>query len=305
MNANPQTKSELLLYRILLFGVSILGVIYKMLIDVRIIRPFKNALGKFQGDPKVIVSLTTYGRRTYKVYYTIVSLLRQSYKPDMVILWLDSDNWNDTVLPKSLIKLKESGLTIKYCADLKSYKKLIPALEEYPESIIVTCDDDIYYKRNMLRRLMDAHEKWPNHVIAHRAHQVVYNEKGEIEEYNKWPQEISNMAGKNIFPTSGGGTLYKKDFFYPDMCNVELIKNLCPNADDIWNYFMCLLNDTENVVLPYNGFIYFPLDVFYQTFHKSSNLSKINCGENMNDVQIKGIMDYYHLHVCNNAIVKR
>lgn len=304
MNANPQNKSEILLYKIILFCISMIGEIFKFLIDVHIIRPYKKSLNPYQGAPKVIVSLTTYGRRIKKVHYTIISLLRQSYKPDMVILWLDNDNWNDMNLPKSLLKLKKEGLSIKYCADLKSYKKLIPALQEYPDSIIITCDDDIYYKKNMLQKLMEAHEKWPDKVIAHRAHQITYTDKGELDKYNKWPQEISNMEGHHVFPTSGGGTLYKKEFFHQDMCNVALIRQLCPNADDIWNYFMCLLNNTDNIVLPYKGFIYLPLDVFYQSFHKGSNLSKINCGEDMNDIQIDNIIKYYHLSIEHGKIIR-
>lgn len=304
MNANPQKKSEILIYRIMLFCISIIGELYKLLINLHIIQPFKEPLNDYQGTPNVIISLTTYGRRIRKVHYTIISLLRQSYKPDMVILWLDNDNWNDQNLPKSLLKLNEKGLTIEYCEDLKSYKKLIPALQEYPDSIIVTCDDDIYYKKDMLQRLMEAHEKSPNKVIAHRAHQITYKDNGEMDKYNKWPQEISNMEGVNVFPTSGGGTLYKKEFFHSDMCNVELIKNLCPNADDIWNYFMSFLNNTDNLVLPYNGFIYLPLDVFYQSFHKDSNLSNINCDENMNDNQINNIIEYYHLHINKGKIEK-
>ena len=264
MNANPQKKSGILLYRIMLFSISMIGEIYKLLIDAHIIRPFKESLNPYQGTPNVIVSLTTYGRRIRKVHYTITSLLRQSYKPDMVI----------------------------------------PALQEYPNSIIITCDDDIYYKKNMLQRLMEAHVKWPNKVIAHRAHQIAYTDRGELDKYNKWPQEISNMEGNNVFPTSGGGTLYKKEFFHQDMCNVALIRQLCPNADDIWNYFMCILNNTENIVLPYKGFIYLPLDVFYQSFHKGSNLSSINCDEDMNDVQINNLIKFYHLGVKNGRIEK-
>lgn len=300
MTTNPQKRSEMLVYRIQLLFITLLGEIFKVLIDTHILRP--NKIPQYEhstGKPNVILSLTTYGRRVHNVHYTIISLLRQTYRPDAIILWLDEDNWNDSILPDKLRKLKSLGLTVKYCKDIKSYKKLIPALLEYPESIIVTCDDDIYYRKNMLARLMAAHEKWPNHVIAHRAHQITFNDNGELNEYNMWPQEISNKKGLNIFPTSGGGTLYKKEFFHPDVCKVELIMRLCPKADDIWNYFMGALNNTENVVLPYNGYIYLPLDVFYQTLHKGSSLSDINCSENFNDVQIKAIMSYYGLRVRN------
>lgn len=291
---NPQNKWEMLIYRIQLFFIALLGELYKFLIDIRLLKPYPCPLNK-GSEPNVIVSLTTYGRRTNQVYYTIISLLRQTYKPDMVILWLDEDNWSEANLPKSLLNLRSKGLTIKFCKDLKSYKKLIPSLQEYPNSIIVTCDDDIYYKKDMLKRLMSEHEKCPSKVIAHRAHKITFNSDGNLNSYKEWLQEISNDNGKSVFPTSGGGTLYKREFFHSDVCDEKLIMELAPKADDLWNYFMSLLKNTENMVLPYRGYIYIPLDAFYQLFHKNSNLTNINYNENFNDVQIKRIMNYYHL----------
>ena len=146
---NPQNKLEMLLYRLQLIFISLLGEVYKFLIDMKLLRPDKVSLNKVESEPNLIVSLTSYGRRVDKGYYTIISLLRQTYKPDAIILWLDKDNWDDSKLPKSIQDLKKKGLEVKYCIDLRSYKKLIPALLEYPKSIIVTCDDDIYYKKNM------------------------------------------------------------------------------------------------------------------------------------------------------------
>ena len=290
---NPQNKWEMLNYRIQLFFIA-LGELYKFLIDIHLLKPYSCPLNK-ESESNVIVSLTTYGRRTNQVYYTIISLLRQTYKPNMVILWLDEDNWSEANLPKSLRNLRSKGLTIKFCKDLKSYKKLIPALQEYPNSIIITCDDDIYYKKNMIKRLMIEHEKCPSKVIAHRAHKITFSSDGTLNNYNEWLEEISDDNGKSVFPTSGGGTLYKKEFFHSDVCNEKLIMELAPKADDLWNYFMSLLKNTENIVLPYRGYIYIPMDVFYQLFHKNSNLTSINCNENFNDVQIKRIMNYYHL----------
>lgn len=55
---------------------------------------------------KVIVSLTSYGRRVSDtVYYTLISLLRQTYKPDAIILWLDYENWNDEKIPRRVFNL--------------------------------------------------------------------------------------------------------------------------------------------------------------------------------------------------------
>ena len=270
-----------------------LGELYKLCIRLRIIRPLK--LNKsFDSFPKVIVSLTSYGRRVSRVYYTIISLLRQTFKPDEIILWLDYENWNDSNIPGSLKDLKTYGLNIKYCKDLKSYKKLIPTLVEYPDSLIITCDDDIYYPKNMVERLVNAYKKDPTKIYAHRAHKMTFS-NGKLDKYDLWPEEVSDMEGKDIFPTSGGGTIYSRDLLYSDVCNEELFNKLSPKADDVWNYFMGYLKGTKNVVLPHKGYIYIPLDVFYQALHKGSNLASSNCGESMNDKQIRAVMTYYHI----------
>ena len=249
----------------------------------------------FEGE-RLIVSLTSYGRRVKSVLpFTIISLLRQTYKPDMIILWLDSDNWNDDNLPKKLVKLKQYGLTIKYCKDLKSYKKLIPALEMFPNDIIVTCDDDIFYKKDMLERLMKEYEKDPTRIYVHRAHRLKFSERGELLPYNDWENEISGVAGNLVFPTGVAGCLYNRSLLYKDICREDLFMKLAPKADDVWFFFMEVLQRTPRYVLPYRGYIYIPLDGFYQYFHKEASLAASNCKESQNDVQIRNVMNYYHL----------
>lgn len=292
---NPQNTLELFCYRIKLLFIVFLGELIKSLIDLKVIKPKRQAVTGIKTNPRLIVSLTSYGRRVNLVYYTIISLLRQTVQPDMVILWLDSDNWNVGNLPKSLLQLQKYGLSVKFCKDLKSYKKLIPALEQFPDAMIVTCDDDIYYRKNMVERLVLAYKNDPTKVYAHRAHWISFNGDGSLQSYNNWLEEISADEGFRVFPTSGGGTLYTRNLLYKDMCNSELFMKLSPNADDVWNYFMGFLQNTRNVVLPYKGYIYVPLDVFYQIFHKGSNLSGSNEGQSMNDAQIKSIMDYYKI----------
>ena len=48
-------------------------------------------------------------------------------------------------------------------------------------------------------------------------------------------------------------------------------------------------------MLPDKGYVYIPLDVFYQYIHKEASLSATNCKESQNDPQIRAVMDYYHL----------
>ncbi len=276
--------------------LSIVGELIKLLYRFHFYKPVYGTNVTESRKTKVVVSLTSYGRRVSAVLpYTICSLLRQTYKPDIIILWLDYNNWNERNLPSSIKILKKYGLTIKFCDDIKSYKKLIPALELYPKDIIITVDDDIYYKKNMIERLMREYQKEPSCIYTHRAHKVGFSTDGNLLSYNEWKEEISDEIGRTVFPTGGAGCLYKRSILYKDICNEELFMKLAPNADDVWFYFMEVLQNTPCKVLPYKRYIYFPLDAFYQHFHQGSSLASTNCNKSQNDIQIRAVMNYYGL----------
>lgn len=258
------------------------------------------------GEERVVVSLTSYGRRVNDVLsFSIYSLLNQTYRPDEIVLWLDRDNWSDDNLPKRLVRLKEKGLlTIRYCEDLRSFKKLIPSLEEYPNDVIITVDDDLYYKKDLIECLLEAHKKYPGCVITHRAHRP-HVDGNQFAAYNSWDDCISDETKGLIFPTGGAGCLYKRDFLYEDICRRDLFMKLTPLADDVWFFFMEVLKGTRQVVLKRNGFVYIALDNFYQLFHAHSSLASMNCHENKNDIQIMNVMKYYNLEIKENMIVRK
>lgn len=141
---------------------------------------------------KVIVSLTSYKPRINDVKYTIYSLLNQTFPPDKLILWLDEDSFpqREKNLPRDLLKLRSFGLTIDWCENLRPYKKLIPALEKYPDDIIVTADDDVFYHADWLKILYDEHTQYPDCVVAHRCHRVRLDAQERLLSYNSWHHEV-------------------------------------------------------------------------------------------------------------------
>ena len=109
------------------------------------------------GDDKgLIVSLTSFPQRMYEIHYTLYSLLTQTVKPAKVILWLGAEQFPNLEkdVPEKVLKLKENGLTIEWTNNLRSYTKLVPALKKYPNNIIATADDDIYYEKEWLEKLL-------------------------------------------------------------------------------------------------------------------------------------------------------
>lgn len=201
-----------------------------------------------QSSPEIVISLTSYPKRIHNAEYSIYTLLNQTYKPNAVVLWLAKSQFPDkeSSLPKTLLDLKTMGLTIKWCDDVKSYKKIIPAIKEYPECLIATADDDIFYRSNWLESLVTAYKKDTRTVFAHRCHRILFNTEGELMPYHSWAQKNSNTLAPSVlnFPTSGAGVLYYPGCFYQDISNKELFERLAPYCDDTWLWVMLALKGT-------------------------------------------------------------
>ena len=247
-------------------------------------------------EPELIVSLTSYPDRMYDIYYCIYSLLTQTLKPNKIILWLGEEQFpnKEKDLPKNLLKFTKYGLTIKYTKDIKSYKKLIPSLKEYPNSIIITADDDIFYPQNWLEKLYNCWKNNKDCVVCHRAHRVgIENEK--LIPYNKWEHNIiADKSSFYNFCTTGGGVLYHPNSFYKDIFNEKIFKELTPNADDIWFWAMVVLNDTKIKIVdePLDNLIYVNPER-QKGFNDDDTLYFSNVYENKNDIQLEKVINYY------------
>lgn len=207
-------------------------------------------LSGISGDDKnnIIISLTSFPQRMYEIHYTLYSLLTQSAKPSKVILWLAKDQFpnGEKDIPQSVLKLKDNGLSIEWCNNIYSYKKLIPALKTYQDKIIVTADDDIYYEKDWLEKLIDGHNEHKNCIICHRAHHIKLH-NNEIAPYKKWTKKIKGGKQPSFlnFQTGAGGVLYPPKTLYKDFADEKLFMELAPKGDDIWFWAMAVLQETK------------------------------------------------------------
>ncbi len=247
-------------------------------------------------SPKLIVSLTSYPDRMYDIHFCLYSLLRQKTKPDAVILWLAESQFarKEKDIPQKVLKLCEQGLTIKWCKeDMKSYKKLVPALKEYPNDIIVTADDDLYYQPDWLEKLYEEYlSDSVKTVVAHRCHQILL-QAGNVLPYSQWSKCIVNTKPSPFnFATSGGGVLYPPHCLHSDIFNQELFMSLAPKADDIWFWAMGVLNGQccRTVFAPNE--ITFVNPKREAGMNDDGRLYQTN-GKGGNDEQLKQVLDYY------------
>ena len=243
--------------------------------------------------PHIVVTLTSYGRRAAKtVPYTLESILLQTKRPDRIILWLDNVNFSEECLPKRLATMRDKyGVEIRFCEDMRSYKKLIPALQICPEDILVTIDDDLVYRRQLLEELYKAHLETPDMVLCPLAHQPQM-QGGRVIPYRQWKQNLIKHPGGLIFPLGGSGTLYPPHSLHPDVTNSDLFMHLSPQADDVWFWAMALRAGTKMRLIDWK-YPLFQIDLLYQKLHKDASLMETNVHENNNDKQIANIMAYY------------
>lgn len=192
-------------------------------------------------DKPLIVSLTSFPPRFKTLPLTLKCLLSQSIRADAVVLWIASED--ESRLTDDILSLRDNGLSIRICAEIKSYKKIIPSIEAYPGSFIVTADDDVYYRPTWLEELISAWTGEKSEVICHRAHRICVDAGRNPLPYQDWDFDTSSaQRSPAIFPTGAGGVLYPPGIFDPRVTDKTLFTTLCPTADDIWLYWMMRLN---------------------------------------------------------------
>lgn len=205
---------------------------------------------------QVIVSLTSFPEAIPYAVQAIQSILDGSILPDKIVLYLDTQKFPGGKLPEKLEILKEvcPFFEVRFDpSEIRSYKKLIPAIKDFPEDIIVTIDDDIHYHKGLLKELMDNHKRIPDVIFAHRVRRIRLGEP-----YRKWKKykNIDFWFKKYHFnhlamQTGVGGVLYPPHSLDETMLNPDLFMKLAPTTDDVWFWAAAASRGTFVVPIPF------------------------------------------------------
>lgn len=241
----------------------------------------------------IIVSVTTHGRRIHNVHLTLESIMQQTMKPNKIVLGLDAEEFSQDNIPFSLKKYLQRGLEIQYSENIKSYKKLIPALKAFPNDIIITIDDDVIYPPNLIDILFLQHKENPSDIICTHAHIIKFAPTGELIPYAEWsdPPTDKSCASHSFLQLGIGGVLYPPHCLHTDVTDKSLFLKLSPTADDLWFKIMALKNGTFVRTAP----IYDDFDNWITTTNKKGDIALFDTNINTNNQQFKKIMSYYDL----------
>ena len=184
------------------------------------------------------------------------SILNGAVKPDLLVLYLTFSQFGDVGIPEELMRIQEENPIFEvrnYDRDIRSYRKLVPALRDFPDDVIVTVDDDVAYHPHMLMNLLKWHERWPDVVLAHRAKRIVPGTPYRKWVKYRWYHFLFQRLHRSFLnlQTGVGGVLYPPHALKADMMDVELFTHLAPSTDDIWFWAAAVANGVPVVPVPF------------------------------------------------------
>lgn len=211
--------------------------------------PFESlSLNKEKRDTILTCTLTTFPDRIDTVQYTIKSLYNQSVKPDRIVLWLASSEFENFQFPESINRLQERGLEIRYCDNYFGHKRYYKMIEEQKENeCIIMFDDDILFPYCLIERLYDKWLQFPDCVICERG-QVMTFDGDKILNPGRWSSTSDEGIDKpsyKILASPGGGCLFPHKALYKDANNTDMISKYALKTGDIWLMFQTVQNDTK------------------------------------------------------------
>ena len=188
----------------------------------------------------MVISLTSFPARLPSIGPCLASLVPQVRSDDRFVLWLGREQFphgmDDVPMAIRSFSMDRGGcVEFRFTEDVKSFKKLLPALASFPDETIVTVDDDVAYAPFTIDILKKAHRQTPSAILSHAVSDL-YVSRGEwcrttgtYGLFSSW-QPLRMMIGI-------GSVLYPPRCLDRMVADRRLFQRLCPTADDIWFWY--------------------------------------------------------------------
>lgn len=243
---------------------------------------------------RTIVSLTSHQPRFSMLHHCLQSLYSQTGKVHKIILYLDKGVKHEQ-LTRETLYFQDKGLDIIITDKfLGPHAKYYFAMQQYPDDIIITVDDDVRYDSMLIDKLMHSYYRFPMAVSAMRTHKMVLQDNGKIKNYANWDFEYTKILVPSfqLFATGVGGVLYPPGCMCREVFNESVLMGFCLYADDIWLKIMQLISGTQTV---YVDGMSFPIKTIEYT--QDCALYKYNLHGGGNDVCINRLIEYYDINL--------
>lgn len=121
-------------------------------------------------------------------------------------------------------------------------------MRKYHDALIITIDDDVFYKRTVIEELMDTYRLNSTCVCAHWVWKMKFTSNGipyPFQEFYLGVGEEEFEASHDLLALGVGGVLYPPGCLRQEAFKLDAIMELAWKADDIWLKAMEILNDVK------------------------------------------------------------
>ena len=161
------------------------------------------------------------------------------------MLVLAEEEFPGRKLPRRIVNQEARGLTILWVdVNYRSYDKLLPVLERYPLSTVITIDDDKIMPPNLVADLLGASREHPGWIIGYRGWEMV-SRGDELAFGRGWQRATPDSPPERLFFPGNGGVLYPPRSLHPTVHDIDTAMELAPSSDDIWFWACSILNGTR------------------------------------------------------------
>jgi len=201
---------------------------------------------------------------------TIYSLLNQSLKPDKIVLYLNKEHEDLVSLPYEITQFIKNGLEIQFVEDIQAYTPIINAFKNFPEAIIVTAENNIYYSKGWLENLYLSYILNPDDIQVCRADKVeVLN--GKVKSITKSNDTIKERASYSNFINNLYGVLFPPKCFGKEVLRQDVFMKYSPKNPQIWLWIMALVHKRKIRVVN-NGLSTFSyINLWKEIFNRNQN----------------------------------
>lgn len=188
---------------------------------------------------KVIVSFTTWKKRHDCAAIMLDWFKQQTIKPDKIICWLSSDEYDGENIPQSLQKfVNEKYIEVRWIKENTYCHKRYEVFKEHKDDYVFLIDDDIYYEPNYIQLMYDAAKKHPQNIICYTGYKIEY-EKDRILLNIKENPSIKNtiLSGLSCYPPN----VFPVEYF----ANVDIRDKISPKCDDSFLTALAIKNNIQ------------------------------------------------------------
>lgn len=244
-------------------------------------------------EKEIVVSLTTFPARYETIGMTLESLLRQTMKPNRILVWLTKEENPEQKIPEAFLPYVEKGVEVCFSdSNLMPHNKSFHTAKLNADRYIITVDDDIVYSEKLIERLYTTYKaNDPQTVVCELAHWITLDETGVPQPYDRWDMESKGIAGPShrLMAKGVGGVLYPPNFFRDGYFDEETIRATCLMADDLWLKFQEALRGYRVVKTRR----YAKQVITLNEESQKVSLNSKNNGEKRNNVQLKNLIDRF------------